>query len=251
MFTRLRKWLGLDRFPQRFGFHEGFDLDTWLCIATEGLCTEARERIEMEMRRHVTETAAELEAEGMSPAEAFDAALRQLGNAKAARRGFLRTNLMQSEYDLLIKHTTSPAASNASRWGKFVTGKFAIGYVVLFEFGVVFLFLQSLVLRGLYMEWDSLLFSQAMAGSLLALEIGRRYCVRGARRKAVGARVIFSLSWLMALPHYWMLGQRDSDARWFPLLAIAVAVLVVGDLFRFAPLWWKLGRASVPAKPEN
>ncbi|MFA6240624.1 MAG: permease prefix domain 1-containing protein [Candidatus Hydrogenedentales bacterium] len=247
MITRLRDRLWASRLPHDFGLCEDYDLTEWLSKATEGLCVEARERIETEVRRHIAETAAELEAEGMSAVEAFDAALRQLGSAKVARRGFVRTNLTQAEYELLMKHTASrPDPAKAHR------SELLLGFAILYELWALRFFLGPVLRSGENIEWESLLFAQSVVAMFLAVYLDCRFRACGARRKVIGTRLFSCIAWSMALPYYFKHGLAFSEkSEGLLLTGFAVLVGILWGLVRFGALWWKLGRVSIPATPEN
>ncbi len=235
MFTRLRTWLGLLRFPQRFRLHEDFDLDGWLCIATEGLCAEARERIEMEMRRHVTETAAELLAEGLSPAEAFDAAVRQLGSAKAAHRGFCRGNLTQFEYGLCLDTRLGQRKKKTSGWWFAL----AIGYVVLLDIET---------LCNTPPTWTDFLPSQFCALFLLSLAAESYYRSRGSYQSVLGAKIMKGFLPILGLPLAWQFRLLLVDEYLARVILAFAAILYMYWGFQTGSLWLKLDRIGFPVK---
>ncbi|MBX7258142.1 MAG: permease prefix domain 1-containing protein [Candidatus Hydrogenedentes bacterium] len=111
-------------------------VNEWIETATRGLCVEARERIAAEVRRHVCEAVAEFEAPGQSPEEALTAAIRQLGDAKSARRGFKRTNLTKREARIVSSPRVSPDLEFVSTLC-FRSLEFAGAAFLLFGFGLV------------------------------------------------------------------------------------------------------------------
>lgn len=80
-------------------------LDTWLAIATRGLCDNARERVSAEIRQHVAVAIDDCRARGVQDADALQQAERDavasLGNPSKARREFKKTHLTKREAALL------------------------------------------------------------------------------------------------------------------------------------------------------
>lgn len=83
-------------------------LEPWLDKATNGLCTEAVERVCHEVLEHCM-TSLELKmAYGMSRAEADPAVMAELGSWRAARRRFRRTHLTKGDILRLAWFTGRP-----------------------------------------------------------------------------------------------------------------------------------------------
>ncbi|HPO16711.1 MAG TPA: hypothetical protein PLI09_24960 [Candidatus Hydrogenedentes bacterium] len=73
----------------------------WIRRATRGLCDEARERVEKEIRGHYADALQEVLDRGEAQSEAERSALVALGSSRKARRGFLKTNLTKRQSWLL------------------------------------------------------------------------------------------------------------------------------------------------------
>jgi len=224
---------------------EYINFSEWIETATRGLCDEARNRISAEMRRHVTETAAELVDAGMSDTEAFDAALRQLGNAKAARRGFLRTNLTKSEHSMLVGSPISPLFPDPEFFRTFVMRLMDISAVMFGLVGIFFIFAMffpSVSWSRVYHGLGSLFFTAAFLSGWMA----ERCRLRCLWRRALFARSVSMLAISLMAFDNWQYFTTGTIG----VVGYSMTVLVAGGMlfaaFIHARLWWKLRRVAPP-----
>ena len=76
-------------------------LQTWLETATHNLAPRAVTQISNEITAHVQSAASQHQLEGMGEDEALELAVRELGSAKAAARGYRRAHLTVGEFKAL------------------------------------------------------------------------------------------------------------------------------------------------------
>ena len=79
-------------------------LDTWLETATHNLAPRAVTQIGNEITAYVQSAAAQHQLEGMNEGAALELAVRELGSAQAAARGYRRAHLTIGEFKALDRH---------------------------------------------------------------------------------------------------------------------------------------------------
>jgi hypothetical protein len=79
-------------------------LQTWLETATRNLAPRAVTQISNEITAHLQSAAAQHRLEGMGEDAALELAVRELGSAKAAARGYRRAHLTIGEFKALNRH---------------------------------------------------------------------------------------------------------------------------------------------------
>ncbi len=218
-------------------------LRAWLHTATHDLCDEARTRIESEVRRHVEETASALLTEGRPHEAAFEEAVRGLGSATIAKRGFRETNLTQRQSRLmrsLPEYPVSPGRLTESQalWIAGVYAAFSI-------FGIVLLAVFYLVTKegafGLFL-WTTAIGSVYLLATIVTPFVIKAVLRRGAWRTAIAMAMAFSILSATVFPLLVVgLSHRMMALLWFVPLYPANILSVVRAV-EFAALWQKLRR---------
>ena len=76
-------------------------LQNWLQTATDNLAPRAVTQISNEITAHVRSAAAQHQLEGMAENAALELAVKELGSAKAAARGYRQAHLTATEFQML------------------------------------------------------------------------------------------------------------------------------------------------------
>ncbi len=79
-------------------------LQTWLEMATRNLAPRAVTQVSNEINAHVQSAVAQHQLEGMAEDAALELAVRELGSAAAAARGYRRAHLTVGEFKALDRH---------------------------------------------------------------------------------------------------------------------------------------------------
>ncbi len=78
------------------------NLETWLATATENLVPKAELKVREDISMHVENAVNKYQLERQSELEALELAVKDLGDAKIAARGFEKTHLTKREMDSLV-----------------------------------------------------------------------------------------------------------------------------------------------------
>ena len=220
-------------------------LTAWLATATHRLCDDARERIKMEICRHVMEMAAALQTDGYTTEAAYEEAVCQLGNPKAAGRKFRWTNLTAREDRLLCR-----MAEAESEFKPPSIRVFAYSAVVVESVFVLFFFIMPWLLFSeiMWPGWTIVIAIHGLLAFIFVLTLIKRDHSTGVNPSLSLAVSIGNcpigmfLAWIVLWP-----GTDAATGRGILTAITLVFFLVMAtvNMSRFALLWWKLGR--VPA----
>jgi hypothetical protein len=107
------------------------NLETWIATASENLVPKAAEKVREDISMHVGTAINRYQLERRSELEALELAVKDLGNAKVAARGFEKTYLTVQE---LAKFSNEKDSAHIYTW----YGIFFLFYTILLIFMYIF-----------------------------------------------------------------------------------------------------------------
>lgn len=192
-------------------------LETWLETATRNLAPRAVTQISNEITAHVHSAVAQHQLEGMSAELALELAVKELGSAKAAARGYRRAHLTVGEFRALDCHDLPIAL-----WMSVVIPACATGIwlnltsrtpqleLVFFQAGLMLYSLLFLV-ASLCKRFERKAFFQLLAFTTVWVSsvIGSIYSIETQQQTLMSAMILIAaVTGFYALIRQWMTWQK-------------------------------------------
>lgn len=217
------------------------NLETWIETATENLAPKAVEKVREDILMHIDNAVQRYQLERHSELEAFELAVRDLGDAKIAARGFEKAYLTVKELETFI---TEKKGTSNQLWFGFIWFTFFI--FSLYNNLKLYNDLKSLQVQSIQISWSTTAFYCILAfNNILSGSIARNFSLHS----YIIARIILQIFNLftLILVSIWMTfdvksihqkmrefdpSRIKSDEPWF-FLIFNVVLIVAGSFLLF------------------